>query len=100
MAYRLDIPATLAVHNVFHVSLLKKYSGMHISPDPIKVEDADAEYEVEKIVGHRSSRRGRQYLVQWCGYDATHNQWLTERELANAQELLSAYRRKNDLRPP
>ena len=100
VAYRLDIPATLMVHNVFHVSLLKKYSGMHIAPDPIEAEVDDAEYEIEKIIGHRSGRRGRQYLVQWCGYDATHNQWIHERILANAQELLKAYWRKNSLKPP
>ena len=75
-AYRLRLPYTMKIHNVFHVSLLDKYrtptaGQTPLEPDPVIADDADAEpeWEVERIVHSRISYRKLQYLVQWAGYD-------------------------------
>ena len=81
-AYWLKLPENLKIHPVFHVSLLKSYSGLPREPDGIEL-DNQKEYEVDSIVSH-AVRHGRlYYLVKWLGYDDSHNQYLPESELAN-----------------
>ena len=49
-AYRLDIPTTMGIHNVFHMSLLDHYTvpvkGRHVpvaEPQPTNVHDDNEE---------------------------------------------------------
>jgi len=72
VAYRLGLPPSWGIHDVFHASLLLPYRettahGPNFTrPPPDLVEDEE-EYEVEAIVNHR--RYGRQhqlqYLIKW-----------------------------------
>jgi len=48
------------------------------------------DYEVEKIVDHCDTRRGRQYLVHWLGYLNSDDEWIHE-EYINASELIEEY---------
>ena len=56
VAYRLELPDRYQFHNVFHVSLLKKYdgSGEHrgsVEPAPVVLDTSgEPEYEVEDIL--------------------------------------------------
>ena len=45
-AARLQLPATMKIHPVFNVGLLKKYQGDLIRPDPVEI-DGELEYEVD-----------------------------------------------------
>ncbi len=56
------------MHDVFNVSLCKKYFGQQVVPSAIEV-DGEAEYEVEMIVAHRVRGRRIEYLIRWKGYD-------------------------------
>ena len=51
-AAKLDLPASMSVHPVFNVSLLRKYYGDRLLPKVVQVED-DAEYEIDSILHHR-----------------------------------------------
>jgi predicted aspartyl protease len=76
-SYRLNTPT--GIHNVFHSDLLRTASTDpldsqatdDVQPNPILVDD-EHEYQIEKIIKHRSVRRGRgfqkQFLVKWTGY--------------------------------
>ena len=100
MAYKLDIPDTLRIHPVFHVSLLRPYRDPtsipnHDTPPPpppaITVNDHQ-EYEVDYILNHRLHRRQMQYLVKWVGYPEHDASWEPEANLANATEILLQYK--------
>jgi hypothetical protein len=103
-AYRLKLPETWAIHNVFHLTLLTRAHAAEFDsqkkptpplPDIIEEEE---EYEIEEICGQRRKRRGTQYLVHWKGYGNENDTWLPRSSLGNAEELLSKYlKRSTDL---
>ena len=75
-AYRLDLPATMKIHPVFHASLLEPtlsnpIQGRSQPPPPPVVINGEEEFEVENIIDSRLNRRHLEYLVDWKGYDAS-----------------------------
>ena len=80
LAYKLELPSTLKIHPVFHVSLLKEYlsDGRVQPPSPLIIE-GEAYFMIERILDHRVSKRGRQtrleYLIKWLDYGSEHNSW-------------------------
>jgi hypothetical protein len=73
-AYQLDLPATMDVHPVFHVSLLEPtrwdpLSGQYLPPPEPVIVDGESQYEVEEVVDSRVFRRQLQYLIKWRGWD-------------------------------
>jgi hypothetical protein len=88
VAYKLELPSSLKVHPVFHVSLLKPYHGNGAvqPPQPLSFDDEGLPYyEVEEVLQHREVSRGRrmlrQYLIKWKGYGHEHNTWEPEGNL-------------------
>ena len=99
VAYRLELPHTLKIHPVFHVSRLKVYKEptsfdpkrrTFLRPPPIIVEHEE-EYEIEKIIDKRTFRRQVQYLVKWLGYPDSDNTWIPLSELQHAQEAIQDF---------
>lgn len=69
VAYRLELPPGTNRHDVFHVSLLKKFHG-----DPLaktsslpRVEDGKVIMQPAKILGVSLRRDVKHVLVQWEG---------------------------------
>ena len=99
VAYRLDLPDNMKIHNVFHVSLLQPYrdDGRVQPPPPAVFVDGEPEYEVQSIIDHRDVRSGRgrtqmrEYLIKWLGYGPEHNTWEPDKNLANCPAKLSEY---------
>jgi hypothetical protein len=108
VAFKLDLPDTVRIHNVFHTSLLKPYKhrdGADIHPKALIVEDQE-EYEVEKLMSRRdktvkSTKRKHagkkekkkvEYLVRWKDYGPEHDQWIPEEELKrHCTRLITEY---------
>ena len=96
-AYEVDLPSSMGIHPVFHVSLLRPAPNdpvpgqSHDPPPPVEI-DGEEEYEVEAIVDSRFNRRRKrlEYKVKWTGYDVP--TWQPLEDLDNATEALQAYR--------
>jgi transposase InsO family protein len=73
-AYELELPPTMNVHPVFHVSLLEPVRGDPMPgqqlppPEPVII-DREPEYEVEDVIDSRIFRRRLQYLIKWRGWN-------------------------------
>jgi hypothetical protein len=104
VAYELELPSSMKIHPVFHVSKLRKYvpndsvafpTREHIIRPAPDMVDGQEEYEVEEIVDKRSRMRGRkeviEYLVKWKGYPASDNTWEPLSNLANASEAIAEF---------
>jgi hypothetical protein len=70
VAFRLELPTSMKVHLVFHVSLLEPYKKSSIpsrsqaAPPPIEI-NGEEEFEVSEILDSRINRRKLEYLVHW-----------------------------------
>ena len=97
VAYELDLPPHMKIHNVFHVALLKPYKsdGRYQPPPPPVIIDGEAEYEVSELLSHRTRRRGKssrlEFLVHWKGYGHEHNTWEPQSNLTHCPEVLQSY---------
>lgn len=98
-AYKLKLPATMKIHPVFHLNLLRKWyadPARPIHPKPIVIT-GNEEFEVEKILGHSpksavdTNHRGLQYLVKWVGYGSEHNQFIPKAAATHCKAKLTEY---------
>jgi Chromo (CHRromatin Organisation MOdifier) domain len=98
-AAELELPATLKIHPVVHVSNLKPSLrsdrfGQRVEPPPAAmVIDGEVEEEVEDILDKRVLNRGRrvEYLVQWKGFPLWEASWEPKSHLTNCKEILQAF---------
>ena len=90
-AYRLNLRGRFKqIHNVFHVSQLKKHipgGSCTTPPEPIQVE-GEENFEMEALLKHRSRGNSRLYLVRWLGYGSDHDEWVHEEELADGAGVI------------
>ena len=93
--YRLDLPKDAKVHPVFHVSLLEPADPRTPVQNAFHYQvEEETEWEVERIVQHRKTADGNEYLVKWLGYPDSENTWEPEANLMNCRQRLAQYRRK------
>ena len=97
VAYRLQLPPELRIHDAFHVSLLRRYVDDRRTPPPPlpMVINGEDEYFVEAILAQRGSVRNRQYHVKWLGYGVENNSWELEENLKDTEALRVYLTRKN-----
>ena len=104
-AYRLRLPETIRIHDVFHVSLLRPYHSptypgqASIAPGPVEIDsEGEGRYEVANIINSRNNvRTGRlQYLVEWLGYEGTdeHTSWEPRENVTSAAEKIEEFHRR------
>ena len=94
VAYELELPPTMKVHDVFHVSLLKRYheDGTHQPPPVTILLEGEPEHEVDQILKHRQDgKRSKSYLVRWTGYGPEMDTWEPEAGLRNCKDKVQAY---------
>lgn len=99
-AYKLDLPPSMQVHPVFHVSLLtadkprpQEMQGDNDWQPMDEVEHGLPTYEVEHILDQRGEGPTLQYLVKWKGFPASDATWEPASHLDNCPALLRAFRK-------
>ena len=103
VVYRLRLPKSLRIHDVFHVSLLEKYRPHTIEgrecrpPPPIVTPQGDIEWEVREVLDSRLFGHWKklQYLVSWEGYGPEQNSWAPASNLKNAPEAVQEFHQRN-----
>ncbi|CAJ0936995.1 unnamed protein product [Ranitomeya imitator] len=102
-ACRLQLPRTMRIHPVFHVSLLKAavpntFPGRSSpQPDPVLI-DGQEEFVVKKILDSRLYRNQLQYLIKWQGYPVEDNSWELVDNI-NAPRLLRQFHQRYPDKP-
>ncbi len=104
VAYRLQLPASMKIHPVFHVSLLETFRESSISgriqpPPPVVEIDNHQEYEVEEILDSRLRRGRLEYFVHWRGYDINERTWEPSSNLINAPDKVREFHRRYPNKP-
>jgi hypothetical protein len=97
VAYKLALPPSMKIHDVFHVDLLlpykemASYGALYTRPALI-IEAGEEEYKIEAIRDARQHGQGKklQYLIHWKGYPNSDNSWVDHKDL-HAPELLKEY---------
>jgi len=89
-AYKLDLPASMRIHNTFHISLLELYNDNKLPsqrsepPLPI-INEGEPEYELKEIIDSRLHYNKLQYRAKWIGYSPEHDKtWYPAENFENA----------------
>lgn len=100
-AYRLKLPPTMKIHDVFHVSMLEKVTKDNFNREPVPlppvVVEGEEQYEVEEILNSRMFNRRFEYLVRWKGYGLGEASWEPSTNVQNAKEEIERFHEKNPL---
>ena len=104
-AYKLDLPATVRLHPVFHISLLEPTAStepipgyQQPAPPPVIINEQQ-EWEVEKIVDSRQYRGQIQYRVKWTGFHDPDKTWYPARNFDNAPAAIQLFHEEYPAKP-
>jgi hypothetical protein len=106
VVYKLNLPNTLQVHPVFHVTKLipfksdAKLHPLETPPDSIITSDGYEEFVVEDILKHKGKGSSLKYLVKWRGYAQHHNTWEPLDSVKDLQALDSYIANNPTAAPP
>ncbi|KAI3470809.1 hypothetical protein Pfo_027472 [Paulownia fortunei] len=102
VSYRVDLPSSLKIHHVFHISILKPYHEDKEDPNrgqshrapPVVTKSYDKEIEkmlTKKTVRRYGVRPCSQYLIKWKGLPESEATWEPEEDLWQFQDQLREY---------
>ena len=103
-AFHLQLPPSMRIHPVFHVSLLEPFKQNDIpgrvqDPSPPVIVDDYEEYEVEEILDSRIRYGKLQYFVHWKDWPVSSRTWEPVKNLVNAPDLVEDFHRAYPTKP-
>jgi hypothetical protein len=97
-AYKLDLPPSVKIHPVFHISLLEPTTNRntpipgHLQPPPpLLIINNEEEWEVEEITDSRYYRKTLQYRVRWKGFHDKDKTWYPATNFDNSPEAIERF---------
>ena len=92
LTYKLQLPTSLRIHNIFHATLLKPYKenktyGRNFPEPPPELVEGEEVYKIETILNHQNRSHGYQYYVKWQGYHISNASWEPEHVFSNEPDL-------------
>ena len=90
-SYKLDLPVSITIHNIFHISFLEPYEDNKFrsqmqTPPPSIVIDREPECELEEIINSRLHWGKLEYCAKWTGYSPEHYRtWYPAENFSNAR---------------
>jgi hypothetical protein len=102
VTYRIKLPTTWKVHNVFHATLLRQYKendvyGANFGRSLPEIVEGEEVYKVEMILKHQQRGRGHHYYVKWKGYPILEATWEPENVFSDNGDLLTQYEQRHQL---
>ena len=96
--YLLELPTTIKIHPVFHISLLEPCNSNPLpgqvqaeNPPPIVV-NKNNEWEVKEILNSRIHYQTPQYFIRWTGYN--HPIWEPAEYLSHAPAVVANFHQR------
>jgi hypothetical protein len=108
-AYKLDLPPSVKIHPVFHISLLEPTTNQntpiprHLQyPPPPVIINNEEEWEVEEINDSCYYQKTLQYRVRWKGFYDKDKTWYPATNFDNSLEAIKWFHKKylQKLAPP
>jgi len=102
VTYRLQLPSSWKIHNVFHATLLQSYKenniyGSNFPELPSELNNKEEVYEVDSIINHWKRGQGYQYYVKWKGYPISEASWEPEQAFSDDRDMLTLYKNQHQL---
>jgi hypothetical protein len=104
-AYKLELPATVKLHPVFHISLLEPTTntepipGHQQPPPPPVIVNEQQEWEVEEILDSRRHRNRLQYRVKWTGFHDPDKTWYPASNFENSPDATRQFHDRYPTKP-
>ena len=102
VTYRLHLPPSWQIHNIFHATLLRPYKENEVyrrnfPESPPELIEGEEVYEVESILNHQKKGCSYQYYVKWQGYPISNASWELEKVFSNDGDMLAQYKQCHHL---
>jgi hypothetical protein len=104
LAFRLELPERMRIHNVFHVSLSEPYQEsrivgrVQVPAQTVEVE-GEVEWEVKEILDSRIMWGKLLYFVDWVGYGLESRTWEPAEHVEHSSDTITDYYHAYPLRP-
>jgi hypothetical protein len=100
VAYKLELPKTMRVHPVFHISLLSKYHARKEGEVPQSVMPEQVEADIpcrpKAIVRNRRRKGNQEYLVKWIGFPDSNKSWIQAKDFELLEGAEALIRKKSN----
>ena len=104
LTYRLKLPESWQIHNVFHAILLQPYieneiHGNNYPRPPPELSQEEEVYEVEMILKHCRRGCSYQFYIKWKGYPISKATWELEAAFSLDGDMVNKYKERLNLCP-